>query len=246
MVEALPPNRPNDSLAVTILPGGAGSNDDLLDIQGGKRIYDPAAIDAVSVPNKKPGRGLEWKCLCQLKACPCRCGGGRDVDVDDMTSLKREDQKDIERPERGRVNGEEIDSSDVGEVVLDEGAPALGRRTGSANHVLGDRGLADIIAQFQELAVDAWRTPERVFPRHPVYQSTNLDRHLGAASPWIGLLFQRQKSRQPVRCQRTTVSGWTIERWRRQSGRNRLRRAHNTRSDGRSEGRLAFRGRTSS
>jgi len=43
MVEALPPNCPDNSLAVTILPGGAGSSDDLLDIQGGKRIYDSAS-----------------------------------------------------------------------------------------------------------------------------------------------------------------------------------------------------------
>jgi hypothetical protein len=47
------------------------------------------------------------------------------------------------------VDGEEIDGGDLSHVVADEGLPGLIRWTGPAHHVLGDRRLADVMAELR-------------------------------------------------------------------------------------------------
>ena len=49
------------------------------------------------------------------------------------------------------MDREEVGGSDLGHVVTDEGLPGLGRRARPMHHVLGDRGLADVVA---DLALD--------------------------------------------------------------------------------------------
>ena len=59
-------------------------------------------------------------------------------------------------------NGEEVDGGYLCHVVADEGLPGLGRWTGPAYHVFGDRRLADVVAQLHQLTVDMRRTPESI------------------------------------------------------------------------------------
>jgi hypothetical protein len=51
------------------------------------------------------------------------------------------------------------------EVVLQEGAPRLRRRVTTARHVYADTALADVDAEFEQLAVNARCTPAG-FSRH--------------------------------------------------------------------------------
>jgi hypothetical protein len=51
-------------------------------------------------------------------------------------------------------------------VILKEGPPGLRRRLPLADHVLGDAGLADIDAEFEQFAVDAGRSPKRIVAAH--------------------------------------------------------------------------------
>ena len=53
------------------------------------------------------------------------------------------------------------------------------------DHVLGDRGLAEVISELQQLAMDTRRTPEWVFKRYPADHRSHLDRNLGSASSRI-------------------------------------------------------------
>jgi hypothetical protein len=43
-------------------------------------------------------------------------------------------------------------------MIAEEGLPALGRRTSSPGHVLGDAGLTDLDAQLEQLAMDPRRS----------------------------------------------------------------------------------------
>jgi hypothetical protein len=52
-------------------------------------------------------------------------------------------------------------------VVTEEGAPSLGRRPASLDHVLRDAGLRDFEAELEQLAMDARRTPQRIFRAYP-------------------------------------------------------------------------------
>jgi hypothetical protein len=80
------------------------------------------------------------------------------------------------------------------------GAPAsspqsLTWRPGSLNHVFGDTRLRDCKPELKQFTMDTRRSPQRV-----------LDAHLPDKR------LQLRVDLRPVRCQRTTVSGWTIVR----------------------------------
>jgi hypothetical protein len=60
-------------------------------------------------------------------------------------------------------NKEQVHGGDVRCVVKQEGAPAPGRRSTSLDHVLRDAGLSDLEAELEQLAMDARRSPQRIF-----------------------------------------------------------------------------------
>jgi hypothetical protein len=69
-------------------------------------------------------------------------------------------------------------AANVRRVVAQKGAPALAWWSASLDHVLGDGRLGDLEAELEQFAVDAWRSPKRVLPVHPLDQSpeVRLDR----------------------------------------------------------------------
>src|SRR5436190_1531244 len=52
-------------------------------------------------------------------------------------------------------------------MVTQEGAPSLGGRPGSLDHVLRDTGLSDFKAEFEQLAMDTGGAPQRIVSAHP-------------------------------------------------------------------------------
>src|SRR5438132_13308414 len=73
----------------------------------------------------------------------------------------------MEQIEANGRNNERVHGGDVRCVVTQEGAPALGRRSTSLEHVLRDAGLNDLEAELEQLAMDARRSPQRSFRAHP-------------------------------------------------------------------------------
>src|SRR4030088_327351 len=52
-------------------------------------------------------------------------------------------------------------------MVTQEGAPSLGQRSASLDHILRDAGLRDLKAELEQLAMDARRSPQRIVNAHP-------------------------------------------------------------------------------
>jgi hypothetical protein len=95
-------------------------------------------------------------------------------------------------------------------VVLPEGAPSLRRRFAAAHHVFADTALADVDAEFEQLAVDAGCTPTGILAAHLSDQISGLAGDNGAC----GLpapTFHVQNWQKPLRCQATTVILWFYE-----------------------------------
>ena len=81
------------------------------------------------------------------------------------------DQQAIEQTERDCGNDEQIyRGHDVG-MIAEERLPPLGRRTSSLGHVFGDARLSDRDAEFQQLSMDPWRSPQGVGDAHLADQS---------------------------------------------------------------------------
>src|SRR5213592_2972009 len=80
---------------------------------------------------------------------------GCDVDPDELSAGQPNDDKGIEQVEANGRNNEQVHGGDIRRVVTQEGAPALGRRSASLDHVLRDARLSDLEAELEQLAMDA-------------------------------------------------------------------------------------------
>ena len=84
----------------------------------------------------------------------------------------------------------------------------------AADHVLGDRGFRNVVAEKSQLGLDARCTPERILPGHAPDQARGfLGRSSAGHGSWTS---SASTALNPRRCQRTTVSGWTTTRAERQ------------------------------
>src|SRR6195256_2736839 len=63
---------------------------------------------------------------------------------------------------------------------------SLGRRSTSLDHVLRDAGLSDLEAELEQLAVDARRSPQRIFRAHLSDQRAQIRANLRSASKRAG------------------------------------------------------------
>ena len=88
----------------------------------------------------------------------------RDVEVDNASSVMRQNDKDEENFKPNSVHSEEIDGSKLRYVIVEERSPCLGWRFWMSDHVFGNGSLRDCDAEFLKFAADA-RRPQRALSR---------------------------------------------------------------------------------
>src|ERR1019366_8296055 len=136
------------------------------DAHGAQSTCDDGAINAIPVSDHEAGSPVPRKCLRYLACNPfCRripC----DVDPDQISAVKSDDDECIEQVKTDSGNNEQVHSGDIWGVIAQEGEPSLAWRPASLDHVLGDAGLRDLKPKFEKFAVDAWRAPKRVLHAH--------------------------------------------------------------------------------
>src|SRR5438093_10379136 len=71
-------------------------------------------------------------------------------------------------------------------MVTQEGAPSLGGRPESLDHVLRDTGLSDFKAEFEQLAMDTGGAPQWIVNAHPPDQRAQVRVDLRSASKGAG------------------------------------------------------------
>jgi len=67
-------------------------------------------------------------------------------------------------------------------VVAEECPPALRWGSRVRCYILGDRGLANLDAEFEEFSMDPGRAPQRTGQAHVANQLANFERHLWSAA----------------------------------------------------------------
>src|SRR5258708_15728832 len=107
---------------------------------------------------------------------------GCDVDPDKVSADRPNDDEGIEQVEANGRNNEQVHGGNVRCVVTQEGAPSLGRRSTSLDHVLRDAGLSDLKAKLEQLAMDARRSPQRIVNAHPPDQRAQIRANLRSTS----------------------------------------------------------------
>src|SRR3989442_8010214 len=170
VIEAFPSNRPDNALGEGVLPGGSWGDENLVDPHAFHAPCEHIAVDGVPITEQVLGCGLFREALDKLLGGP---GGGwvvGDVDMDEFPTVVAKDQEPEEQAEGGGGDDEEVDSDDVTERRLKEGARRGGWPRRGAPHVLGDGELGDFLAQEPEFGLDSAPAPGRVHSGHAADQ----------------------------------------------------------------------------
>jgi len=124
MIEALTPDRTDDALHVCVLPRRARCGTHGLDVHPGDsgREIDK---DRIAIVEEVP-RGLVLReGVANLLGCPSRRGMLSDRDVDEASSVVRDDDQHEEQSERDRRHDEQVGGHDLARVVGKESPPRL-------------------------------------------------------------------------------------------------------------------------
>src|SRR5258705_11576796 len=70
------------------------------------------------------------------------------------------------RPRQVEGRSEQIHRRDAVGMIIEKCFPTLGRRASTPGHILGHARLPDIDAELEKLAVDPWRSPQRIGNAH--------------------------------------------------------------------------------
>src|SRR5205823_13755232 len=229
MVDALAPHRSDQPFCEAVLPRRAWGGGLVTDAHGAQSACDGSAVDSIPIPDQVARSLIPREYFCDLTRDPVRgrirCG----VDPDKVPAGQPNDDEDIEQIEPNGRNNEQVHGADVRCVVTQEGPPSLGRGAASLDHVLRDARLSDLETGLEQLAMDAWCSPQRIFRAHLPDQRAQV-----RGDPWPASKrerdFQRQYRRKPARCQRTRVSGRMIVMAFRTDGNHRYRWTKNKRS----------------
>ena len=174
VVQAFTPNGPDDTFDIRILPRGTWCNENLLDSEGINATREVLAVDTVAVTDQIPGNRIPRKRSDELSAGPFSRWMFGDVKVNDAPPIMGEHEEHEQDAEPDGGHREEVDGDQALEVIVEERPPTRARWFPVADHVLGDRRLGQIDAEFQELAVNPGSAPQRVGPRHPANQISDL------------------------------------------------------------------------
>src|SRR5213083_2204739 len=128
MVDALASDRSDQPFGEAVLPRRAWGDGFVTNAHGAQLVRDGSAIDAIPITDHVARRLSPRECFGDLACDPVRGRMGCDVDPDKVSA--------------GQPN-------DVGRVVTQEGAPALGRRSTSLDHVLRDARLSNLEAELE-------------------------------------------------------------------------------------------------
>ncbi len=140
------------------------------------------SVDRIAVMQQVAGGRVPREGFGHLSGRPFRGGMRSNVEMEKAPSLVRQDDQDIENSKGDGRHHEEVRRDQLPRMVIQEGTPGLGGRFSLTSHVLRDGGLGHLDSEFEQLALNARCSPERISSAHVPNQLTNLRRQLG--SPW--------------------------------------------------------------
>src|SRR6202453_941922 len=181
---AFTPDRSDQPFGKAILPGRGWCGRLVPDAHGAHSACDDAAIDLLAIADQVARSLVPGKCLRYLTGNQFSLRICCDVDPDEVSPVEPDDDEGIEQVETDSWNNEQVHGGNVRRVVTQEGLPSLAGRPPPSDHVLGDARLRDLKPELEQFAVDAWRTPKRIFDAHPADQYAQL--RVDLRSPSLG------------------------------------------------------------
>src|SRR3989442_9028852 len=138
VIEALASEGADHAFHERILPGRTRGREHLFDAQMLNSTPRTRSIDSITIPDDEARRGIPGPRLAELLRSPRRRRMRRDVHVDDAATVVTQHDEDEQHAERGGRDREEVDGGELGDVIGEEGAPRLRRRTTATSEVFRD------------------------------------------------------------------------------------------------------------
>ena len=177
VIEAFSADRSNQALDIGALPGGSRSNKDFMNPHVFQLPFNVRAIDTSSVPDNVLRSGVIRESVTKLLRSPFSGWMRRYVEVNDVATLMRENQENIENAEENCRNGEKINRGKLLGVVFQKCAPWLRWRFGMSDHVFSDSCLRDSDSEFEQFAMNSRGSPEGIIFVHGADEITNIFRN---------------------------------------------------------------------
>src|ERR1700730_5693554 len=174
VVRTLTPDRSDQPLGKTILPGRGWCGRLVPDAHGAQSARDAGTIYAILIPDEVFWDSIPREGLRYLTRNPIRCRVCSDIDPDEVSAVEADDHEGVEQAKANGRNNEQIHRGNVRRVVTQEGSPFLARRSAPLDHILGDAGLGHLKPELEEFSVNAWRDPKRIFDAHPPDQRAQI------------------------------------------------------------------------
>ncbi len=221
MIEQLSATAPDPAFRDSILPGTGRADPCGVHARGCKQLGDLVAKLAVTIKNRIAIRARFRKCLPQLLHDPEASRVFRDVEMENFASTMFDDEETIQNSEGEGRYGKEVHRGDDLTVITQESPPETTKPSfWSSPWVLGAPQVGFSATKRRmsaRISAVAFGLPARARDRH------------------------FQKSRNPARCQPTTVSGLTATRTSANRDQMRCRVIQNSRSKRFNRGRGRFR-----
>ena len=126
VVRALPTDRADHALDVSVLPRRAIGCGHLLDAHVRNAVREGLAVDRIAIPDQVARLGaVAGESLDDLLRRPRGRGMRSDVDVNDLASAMAENDERIKQSKRGGRYDEEVTGGGAAEVIGNEGSPRL-------------------------------------------------------------------------------------------------------------------------
>src|SRR5271170_4742390 len=166
MIDALAPDRSDQSFGKAILPRRGWCSRLVPDAHGAQSACDYGAVDAISVTDQVLWILIPGECIGNLTRDPfCRwicC----DIDPNELSAVQPNDDEGIEQVEANGRDNEQIHGGDVRRVITQKSTPSLARRSTPLDHVLGNARLGDFKPELEQFAMNARCSPQWVIDAH--------------------------------------------------------------------------------
>src|SRR5271154_5027267 len=166
MIQAIPPDRADQSLHISVLPRRSCRSRPVTNAHRTKAAGKNVAVDGVSVTDDVSRRCFPAKGLRELTSDPFSRWVCSNPETQELAATVLQYQQSIEQSEGDGRNHEQVHRRDAVTMIRQERPPALGGRPPTLCQVFGDCGLSDIDAELKEFTVNAWCAPERICDTH--------------------------------------------------------------------------------
>src|SRR5216684_3393047 len=138
MIKALAADRTDQQIGKTILRRRGWGGRLVPYAHFSQSACDDGTIDAIPVSDYVLWGIIPRKSLGYLTRNPLRCRVCCDIDPDEFSAVKADDDEGIEQVEADGWDNQQIHGGNVRRVVTQEGSPFLARRPTPLDHILGD------------------------------------------------------------------------------------------------------------